>query len=548
MKRYTRTLLSMLLAVVMLANIGAAFAQDAQENPLAFEKYEPEIDVHIGRATENAIKFIEGESWDNNIWIDSYKERLGINIVNDFIVDTTQWDAKVNLVIASGDLPDILYVSAKQAKMLAEADLIQDLTDVFEKYASTMTASMLPHDSQTWNASMIDGKLMGLPMLWSLVYQLPVVWVRADWMTKLNAQEPKTVDELIALAELFATKDPDGNGQNDTYGIAIQKNLKGNVGDARGLLNMFGAYKDIWVKGEDGKLVNSSTLPSMRAALEKMADLYKRGIIDKEFGVKDEGKVVEDVVSEKVGILVGQFWNPAWPFMDLKTKNPDSDWIALRLLGEKEGEYALSQVTLKVDNFYVVRKECEHPEAVIKIANVDFDNLYGPSSSLWAETAMNDTYRDIQTFKYAVLGFEFPDANSEMYRQMQRAIKEGNGDSITLQIVKDEYETVLKWINDKNPDAWAAYKVRVDPQCGMAVVDAIITEDTIVYNEFYGLPGPVAIERAATMSKLEDEVFTKIIMGSAPIEDFDKFVEQWNQIGGVELTAEVNAWYDELSK
>ena len=140
MKRYTRTLLSMLLAVVMLANIGAAFAQDAQENPLAFEEYEPEIDVHIGRATENAIKFIEGESWDNNIWIDSYKERLGINIVNDFIVDTTQWDAKVNLVIASGDLPDILYVSAKQAKMLAEADMIQDLTDVFEKYASTMTA------------------------------------------------------------------------------------------------------------------------------------------------------------------------------------------------------------------------------------------------------------------------------------------------------------------------------------------------------------------------------------------------------------------------
>lgn len=212
MKRHTRSLLSLLLVLAMLVSLGTVFAQETEENPKAFEKYDPPITVGIGRATNNAIKFIEGESWDKNFWIDSYKERLGINIVNDFIVDDTQWDARVNLIIASGDMPDILYVSGKQATMLAEAGMIHDLTDIFPEYASTMTASMLPHDSQTWTAAMLNGRLMGLPMLWALDFQLPVLWVRSDWLAKVGMEAPTTVEELIALAEAFVTKDPDGNG------------------------------------------------------------------------------------------------------------------------------------------------------------------------------------------------------------------------------------------------------------------------------------------------------------------------------------------------
>lgn len=39
--------------------------------------------------------------------------------------------------------------------------------------------------------------------------------------------------------------------------------------------------------------------------------------------------------------------------------------------------------------------------------------------------------------------------------------------------------------------------------------------------------------------KLEDETFMKIIMGAAPLDEFDKFVEEWKKQGGDIITAEV---------
>ena len=43
----------------------------------------------------------------------------------------------------------------------------------------------------------------------------------------------------------------------------------------------------------------------------------------------------------------------------------------------------------------------------------------------------------------------------------------------------------------------------------------------------------------ATLEKLEDETFLQIILGEKPIEEFDKFVEQWKSLGGDEITAEL---------
>jgi putative aldouronate transport system substrate-binding protein len=43
---------------------------------------------------------------------------------------------------------------------------------------------------------------------------------------------------------------------------------------------------------------------------------------------------------------------------------------------------------------------------------------------------------------------------------------------------------------------------------------------------------------------MEKEVFVKIIMGAAPIEEFDKFVSDWMQLGGEDMIKEANEWYD----
>jgi putative aldouronate transport system substrate-binding protein len=43
-----------------------------------------------------------------------------------------------------------------------------------------------------------------------------------------------------------------------------------------------------------------------------------------------------------------------------------------------------------------------------------------------------------------------------------------------------------------------------------------------------------------TLDKLEKETFLKIIMGAAPLDSFDKFVQDWKKQGGDQILAEVD--------
>lgn len=62
-----------------------------------------------------------------------------------------------------------------------------------------------------------DSKLWGLPQ----VVQTVGIFVRQSWLDKLGAKAPETWDEMTDLAIRFTKEDPDGNGQNDTFGYCF---------------------------------------------------------------------------------------------------------------------------------------------------------------------------------------------------------------------------------------------------------------------------------------------------------------------------------------
>jgi multiple sugar transport system substrate-binding protein len=81
---------------------------------------------------------------------------------------------------------------------------------------------------ETWEQNKgLDGETYGVPFS----RQAFVTLVRADWRKKLGMEAPKTWEELSALASAFATKDPDGNGKADTYGMVVPgSSKKGYIG------------------------------------------------------------------------------------------------------------------------------------------------------------------------------------------------------------------------------------------------------------------------------------------------------------------------------
>ena len=65
-----------------------------------------------------------------------------------------------------------------------------------------------------------------------------------------------------------------------------------------------------------------------------------------------------------------------------------------------------------------------------------------------------------------------------------------------------------------------------------------------VYNAYNGQTETMEA-KWANLKKMEEETFSKIVMGKADISEFDTFVENWKSQGGDQILKEIN---EELSK
>lgn len=146
----SRSLAALSVSVVFAISGIPAYAGEAEADP--FGKYEETLDVHFVRATDDTIETyalgnLPGQTLEDNFWLDTYRDELGINVVYDWIVKgDDEYSQKINITIATGELPDIMSVTATQMVQLAEADLIADISDVYEAYAADFTKETLTQE------------------------------------------------------------------------------------------------------------------------------------------------------------------------------------------------------------------------------------------------------------------------------------------------------------------------------------------------------------------------------------------------------------------
>ncbi|MDG0808861.1 hypothetical protein [Cohnella rhizosphaerae] len=114
---------------------GGDQSPDAQPEDI-MAKYDPPIEISTGASVNPTVVWNPGESIDKNSVYDNYEQELGIRVKNKWAVDTSQYDAKVKITIASNDLPDFMYVQRADLDQLVKSDMVMDLTDLYEKYAT----------------------------------------------------------------------------------------------------------------------------------------------------------------------------------------------------------------------------------------------------------------------------------------------------------------------------------------------------------------------------------------------------------------------------
>ena len=296
------------------------------------------------------------------------------------------------------------------------------------------------------------------------------------------------------------------------------------------------AYPKAWVAGADGKLAYGSVQPEMKAALAKLQEMFKAGLIDPEFGVYDANKVNELITSGQIGMFYGQHWNAFWPLPDGFKNDPEANWMPYPIVSA-DGSSASSLAGNGAVVFYAVKKGAKNPEALVKLLNYSLEKQYGPNGR--DKRFFNNEDTNMNLYAYAAVTAQDPLQNINIYRGVKQALESKSDAGLSFD-AKDNYESINKYLSGDEA-FWGSYKWS-GPEGALSVEDGYDNNGQVTLNGFLGAPTETMLKKGSTLDTLELETFTKIILNAASIDTFDTFVANWNKLGGEEITNEVNEW------
>jgi putative aldouronate transport system substrate-binding protein len=548
----------LILAVLMtLCFGGSAFAlknDTTTKTNDPFGKYATPVEITACRVLTSWMGFDKGEDENNNWWSKMYLEKLGIKLNVEFT--GTNWgepyDQKINAALATDDIPDVMPIYTSLVVRAVKGGKVADITDAYNNYASPQVKKIMSfNNNMPIKACSYDpitksfgkGRMFGLG-----APDEPggnMIWIRADWLKKINMAEPKTLADLEKVAKLFVLKKP--GGQKNTIGISLHKDF----GDIQGLFDMFGARNNWVLKG--GKLVFGRSTEESMGALKVLAKWYKMGIISKDWASKDPNKEeMADIVSGRVGIVfAGDHAPNGQAFKDCKKNNPQADWIWVPL-PSVDGKQVQWSTSPAVNNVNVVGYKCKNPEAVIKLVNMAVA-VNGPDKpSFITDTEYNISKGGNMNWWNAVVGLPIHGSGWKDAQAAREALKKGTDASKLSFGAKDVYNQLKSWKTEGVKGKEFDLNWSIDKLCNFGgsieYTEKMRTRGGFNISPYWGMETDSIAKNGQDWHAQWKKFFTKAIISGKVVEEFDAWVKYFYKNGGQSATDEVNAWYASVNK
>lgn len=505
-----------------------------------FKKYDPPISISQNFDVSSAAQFINGETIENNVWLRTVKEQLGIEYQVKWAAQGDEANQqKWGTAMAGGDLPEFMVdVNAEVFSRLVNGEQIADITDIWERVASPLLKQKKGYpDGPLWRF-FPNKRVLAIPTSVEVAGNDKLMWIRQDWLDKVGMKAPTTLDELAAVAKAFKK-----HGLATT-GISVSNELVTWMSSLDHVFGAFGVMPTYWVKGQDGKLAYGSIQPGVKDALALLHTWYADGLIDPEFITTDPSKSTENIASNKVGIFYAPYWANGWPIPDSVKNDSNAKWTYVETpIAGPSGTRGRSGQTLG-GTFHAFRKGTDPAkiEAVLQHINWTLER--------WIHAFENQDYHN-NAYVTLTEGYDYVWDGDK--------IKVGPTDIGTVM-----YQGTVGYPCWMYPEALKDYIAAITPirakdPKNMNAMERFLTGDPLakaqqeayqkvaattqyqVMNQFIGAPTPGMVQANSTLQKLEREAFTGMISGQKPIDAFDSFVADWKAQGGNTITQEVNA-------
>lgn len=263
--------------------------------------------------------------WNDNEFYQEMERRTGVHLEFE-MVSSADYQTNFNLMIASGNLADMIYVGASYYAEGVDAAIddgyFLDLTDLVDEYMPNYER-IRTSDVQYELLSTTDSGRLGA------VYELRQskqgpwlgLWIRQDWLDDLNLDTPVTFDDYHEVLTAFK------NEKGATAPLILNfSGSDGEFGTMSGGLNVLNS----WQLDETGKVNFGPYMDAWKEYVTIMHQWYTEGLIDPDFMATDERTAdMAKVVTGASGLFAALYTMPSVyeaasedPNMDLAPVNP----------------------------------------------------------------------------------------------------------------------------------------------------------------------------------------------------------------------------------
>lgn len=481
---------------------------------------------------------------------DSYVERyledyLGINI--DLNTTPSTEGEAVNLMLASGDMPDCITISRSYQYMFEEQELTRSIPlAMVQEYAPDLIAAM--NDDPILYALCAmpgeEGALYCLPDMYDTYSEMypRAIFLNYDWIQNLNidlgdvaveqltdqlyiTDKALTRDKFTEIVTKFVKEDPDGNGVDDTYGIVDEWNrLMTSFGLTTTVMNDGEGNASVWYMDE-----------RVKELLVYVSSLQQEGLLHPELFTLEWGSSWEMLKAGNAGIMLGgsthylnSWCTNRWPYAPLNGESEAQNILMIPGVGDEEGN--------NICPFYVGRGFNSGNGVFYVNADVDDEKLV---SILEFYNAM--FVRDDKELNATLLrgekGVDWEWNEDESTPVQLNVLQMGEKGSTIFQLgvqIGDRW----RW-NTCEEDFAKGVQYYLKSDGGIWNKDLVVDYKKDLFNETQA--AAIASEYSSDWSQIYNKYFQNVIMGKADVEaDWDAYVAEMNAAHFDEYLAELN--------
>lgn len=425
------------------------------------------------------------------------KEKTGYDVQYEML-PAENADEKLNLLVANKENFDVMKLNSAQFYNLVTSGALEPIDELLEAHGNHINQAIKP---ESWGSATIDGKKYAIPEVGSGVSIGEELVIRQDWLDELGLSIPTNTDELYTVLKTIKEK------KNIIPLTGSKDSIYGDIATTFGVLT---DWKEV-----DGKLVHRAELPEMKEFIAFMNKLYAEGLLDTEMPINTAQKAIEKFTSGKAAAYKLAWWNSGTTISALEKNFPEAKVSIIPYLKEKDGK-AVVGVDTKISWFIAIPKASKNKEEAMKFLNAKLE----PETFKELAIGKEGVHHEVKDEKYYPI---LPKFNDDL----------GNGSSFLTGVDQEKYPIYWQARVRKDPVLQSYFESFQKNAEGIIVIDPMSTAPPI----------EAVSKNTLKLRTLLDDNVLKFIAGSEPLDNYDKFLEQWRSEGGADMVKAANEWY-----